>query len=68
MSPEETARLFNDFVRIKNEQTRNIQGSGLGLSIVRRLARLYGGDATVSSEKGVGTTFTVTLDSEPAQG
>jgi len=66
MTPEERARLFGEFVRIKNEQTRNIQGSGLGLSIVRRLARLYGGDAAVASEKGVGTTFTVTLDREPA--
>ena len=68
MSPAECEKLFGEFVRIKNEQTRNIPGSGLGLSIVRRLARLYGGDAIVSSEKGVGTTFTVTLDREPAQG
>jgi signal transduction histidine kinase len=68
MTAAECDKLFGEFVRIKNEQTRNIQGSGLGLSIVRRLARLYGGDATVSSEKGVGTTFTVTLDREPAQG
>jgi len=68
MSPAECEKLFGEFVRIKNEQTRNIPGSGLGLSIVRRLARLYGGDAIVSSEKGVGTTFAVTLDREPAAG
>jgi signal transduction histidine kinase len=68
MTPAECDKLFGEFVRIKNEQTRNIPGSGLGLSIVRRLARLYGGDAVVTSEKGVGTTFTVTLDRAPAAG
>ncbi len=61
LSPQDAERLFNDFVRIKNEQTRNILGSGLGLSIVRKLAALYGGAATVTSEHGVGSTFTVTL-------
>jgi two-component system, sensor histidine kinase and response regulator len=65
MSEAECERLFAEFVRIKNEKTRNIQGSGLGLSIVRRLSRLYGGDVLVSSEPGVGTTFTVTLNREP---
>jgi two-component system, sensor histidine kinase and response regulator len=67
MTPAECDRLFGEFVRIKNERTRNIQGSGLGLSIVRRIARQYGGDAVVTSERGVGTTFTVTLDREPAR-
>jgi signal transduction histidine kinase len=61
MSPEETAKLFGDFVRIKNDKTRNILGSGLGLSIVRKLAQMYGGDATVVSTPDVGSTFTVTL-------
>jgi two-component system, sensor histidine kinase and response regulator len=61
LSSEEAARLFNDFVRIKNEQTRNILGSGLGLSIVKKLATLYGGGVTVQSEPGKGSTFTVTL-------
>jgi signal transduction histidine kinase len=61
MTPEETARLFGDFVRIKNDKTRNILGSGLGLSIVRKLAQMYGGDATVASTPDVGSTFTVTL-------
>jgi signal transduction histidine kinase len=61
MTPEETAKLFGDFVRIKNDKTRNILGSGLGLSIVRKLAQMYGGDATVASVPDVGSTFTVTL-------
>lgn len=62
MSHEEAEKLFNDFVRIKNDKTRNILGSGLGLSIVKKLAQLYGGEATVTSEPDVGSTFTVTLN------
>jgi two-component system, sensor histidine kinase and response regulator len=61
LTAEERARLFQEFVRIKNEKTRHIAGTGLGLSIVRKLAHLYGGDATVASEPGTGSTFTVTL-------
>jgi two-component system sensor histidine kinase/response regulator len=61
MTKEETERLFGDFVRIKNEKTRNIMGSGLGLSIVKKVAALYGGDVSLASEPGVGSTFTVTL-------
>jgi signal transduction histidine kinase len=61
MSEEDVQRLFGEFVRIKNEKTRNILGSGLGLSILRRLANLYGGDVSVRSQPEVGSTFTVTL-------
>ena len=61
LTPEESAKLFSEFVRIKNEDTFKIMGSGLGLSTVRKLAQLYGGDATVKSEKGSGSIFTVTL-------
>jgi two-component system sensor histidine kinase/response regulator len=61
MTPEESAKLFTEFVRLKNEDTFKILGSGLGLSTVRKLAQLYGGDATVKSEKGSGSIFTVTL-------
>jgi signal transduction histidine kinase len=61
MAPDDAARLFQEFVRIKNDQTRSIPGTGLGLSIVKKIAQLYGGDATVESELGVGSTFTATL-------
>lgn len=63
MSEEEVSRLFGEFVRIKNDKTRKIQGSGLGLSILRRLARLNGGDVTVTSVEDEGTTFTATISS-----
>jgi signal transduction histidine kinase len=65
LAPADQARLFGEFVRIRNEQTRDIAGSGLGLSILRKLARLYGGDVTVTSEPGAGSTFTVELCREP---
>jgi signal transduction histidine kinase len=61
MTDEEASTLFNDFVRIKNDQTRNILGSGLGLSIVKKLAMLYDGDVSVESEPGRGSTFRVLL-------
>ncbi len=61
MTPEEASRIAVEFVRIKNGETREIPGSGLGLSIVKRLARLYGGDLKVESVKGSGSEFTATL-------
>jgi two-component system sensor histidine kinase/response regulator len=61
MSEEEAARLFNDFVRIRNDKTRNILGSGLGLSILRKIADLYGGHVAVTSAPDQGSTFTVEL-------
>ncbi len=66
MSQEESAKLFRDFVRIKNEKTRNILGSGLGLSIVQKIANIYGGSVEVESEPDVGSTFRVMLDAEAA--
>jgi len=61
MTPDEVSRLFGEFVRIRNERTQNILGSGLGLSILKKLALLYHGDATVESELDFGSTFTVKL-------
>ena len=61
LTREEAAKLFNDFVRIKNAKTRGIEGSGLGLATVKRIAGMYHGDATVASEPDKGSTFTVTL-------
>jgi two-component system sensor histidine kinase/response regulator len=70
MSPEERDRLFGEFVRIKNAKTRHTLGSGLGLSILKRVVDLYEGSITVESESDVGSTFTVTLKDaadEPAK-
>lgn len=57
MAEDEIPRLFDEFVRIKNEQTKNISGSGLGLSIVKKLVRLYKGEISVESMPGEGSKF-----------
>jgi two-component system, sensor histidine kinase and response regulator len=61
MSEDEVSRLFGEFVRIRNDKTRLIEGSGLGLSILRRLVRMNGGDIRVTSREDQGTTFIATL-------
>lgn len=61
MKPEEKAKLFSEFYRIKNEHTRSISGTGLGLSIVKRITESYSGKVEVESEYGKGSTFTVYL-------
>lgn len=61
MTEEEAGRLFESFVRIKNDKTFGILGSGLGLAIVKKVATLYGGDVTVTSIPDEGSTFKVAL-------
>jgi len=61
MTQEECQRLFNDFTRIRNEKTRHILGSGLGLSTLKKLVTLYRGSISVESQPDAGSTFTVTL-------
>ncbi len=61
MSDQEISQLFREFVRIKNKQTRGITGSGLGLSIVSKIAELYGGFIQVKSEPDKGSEFRVIL-------
>ncbi len=61
ITKNDTENLFAEFVRIKNEKTRNISGSGLGLSIVKKVIELYHGTINVESTPDVGTVFTIRI-------
>ncbi|MDR2725577.1 MAG: response regulator, partial [Candidatus Adiutrix sp.] len=57
LKPEQTAVIFDDFVRLEAPSRERIEGTGLGLPIARRFCQAMGGDISVTSEYGRGTTF-----------
>ncbi|KAB1073470.1 response regulator [Methylobacterium planeticum] len=61
MSAEQQARLFQRFTQADASTTRRFGGTGLGLAITRAFARMLGGEITVASQEGEGTTFTLEL-------
>jgi signal transduction histidine kinase len=61
ISEEAMSRIFEEFRQAENTTAQKYGGTGLGLSISRHLARLLGGDLTVASTVGVGTTFTLII-------
>jgi CheY-like chemotaxis protein len=64
MTPDQVGKLFQPFTQAETSTTRQYGGTGLGLTITKRFCQLMGGDITVESEPGKGTTFTIKL---PAQ-
>lgn len=63
MTPKQISNLFQTFVQADASTTRKYGGTGLGLALSRRLCALMGGDISVTSEPGIGSTFTVRLPS-----
>jgi PAS domain S-box-containing protein len=61
MAPEQQAKLFEEFTQADATTAERFGGTGLGLAITRKLARMMGGDVTVTSELGKGSVFTVRL-------
>ena len=59
--PEHMERIFEAFWQVEQPHTRTVGGTGLGLSVTRRLAKLLGGEVSVSSTPGLGSAFTVKL-------
>jgi len=61
ISPEEQALIFQEFTQLDNPRQRHTQGTGLGLSLSRRIAQLLHGSIGVRSSAGGGSTFWITL-------
>src|SRR5262249_4527625 len=61
MTPEQQAKLFEEFAQAESSTAQRYGGTGLGLAITRKLARMMAGDVTVQSEAGKGSVFTVRL-------
>jgi len=68
MTQEQAASIFNPFVQADSSITRRFGGTGLGLAISLKFAKLLGGDITVNSEPGKGSTFKVTLETGSLEG
>ena len=64
MTPEQLTRIFQAFSQADSSTNRRYGGTGLGLVISRRFCQMMGGDISVSSESGKGSTFTVRLPTD----
>jgi len=61
IAPEEQARIFDRFYRGGNDLARQVKGAGIGLSLVKRIVEDHGGNVSVASRLGEGSTFTIDL-------
>lgn len=65
ISPQEIARVFDAFHQADTSSTRQAAGTGLGLTLVKRIVELHAGRINVESEPGLGSTFTLAIPLEP---
>jgi signal transduction histidine kinase len=61
IAPEDQAAVFEEFKQVGRDYTRKAEGTGLGLALTKRFVELHGGEITLASSPGKGSTFTVTL-------
>ena len=66
MNPEQTEGVFEAFVQVEASTTRRFEGTGLGLAITRTFCQMMGGEITIESEPGKGSTFTLALPADMA--
>ncbi|WP_373524496.1 ATP-binding protein [Aquiflexum sp.] len=64
ISSSEIDNIFQQYYRVQNNYTQNVFGTGIGLSLVKKLVELHHGHLDVESEEGIGTTFTITIPLE----
>ena len=62
---EELSQLFERFYRVDKDRSRATGGSGLGLAISKQIVEMHGGDISVESEIGIGSTFKVRIPKTP---
>jgi signal transduction histidine kinase len=67
MTPAQTETIFDAFTQATSDTTRLYGGTGLGLPITRKLAQLMGGNCTVTSIPGVGSTFRLEVEAPAAE-
>ncbi|MFN8011768.1 MAG: ATP-binding protein [Holophagaceae bacterium] len=66
MTPEQLSRIFQEFTQADEGTSKRYGGTGLGLTLSRRLCQLMGGDVSVRSAPGTGSTFTIEIPAPPA--